>query len=237
MDKNMLELDADAMAERINAGKMTPRQWAEQAYKEWPGDMVGHIEQAIIDATAELEARLADRNRLIREHEAAAVRLCERVDKAEARLTESVQAQANLEALIKATLNGIREEAEGALGYEQMCDASTAAHRLAARLKEAEAKVDELRQDLDVEITAKWKAQARAEKAEADAGRLQLALDEAATIANVVSMYITDDHHDSKGCRFSGVSKEAMTCFACIAQDELAKIAALSHAEAGEGNE
>jgi|SRR5262245_23362686 len=64
---------------------------------------------------------------------------------------------------------------EAAEGMESAVNAENKI--LKAQLAEAHAKIDELRKDWDIEISAKWQAQSRAEKAEADAARLRAALE------------------------------------------------------------
>jgi trehalose-6-phosphatase len=57
----------------------------------------------------------------------------------------------------------------------------------------------------------------------------EAALVRAERIAKEASLIIGDDRHDDEGCRFVGAGGEdggqdGVTCFACLAQDELAKI-------------
>jgi len=53
-----------------------------------------------------------------------------------------------VESLFSVTMKEIHDEAEGALGYPQVCDALTAVRRLAVRVKELEARITELEAQL-----------------------------------------------------------------------------------------
>ena len=220
MNSNMLELDADALVERLNAGRMeeqeaaariaeleaelekselayvkTLRQFceermaAEERVKELEARQCEKCE-ASIEEHFELTFKIAERDRQIAELEA-------RLKEAEARanmwehnyaisspkrhaLNQRAEAAEKRVATLEAELGEASQSLDNLIGHNvgMLCVAE-GVRQIEARLKEAEAKVDELRQDLDVEITAKWKAQARAEKAEANAGRAHEQIDDA----------------------------------------------------------
>jgi len=62
---------------------------------------------------------------------------------------EACNKTGEVESLFSATMKDIHDEAEGALGYPQVCDALTAVRRLAVRVKELEARFEAIEDALE----------------------------------------------------------------------------------------